>query len=39
MFHLKNTDFVLCGMSDVIIPHALCIAKNVVYYFMSFREG
>ena len=29
MFHLKNTDFVLCGMSDVIIPHALCIEKTL----------
>ena len=26
-------------MNDVIITHALCIEKNIVYYGKSFREG
>ena len=34
-----GTDFVLCDMKDVTIPHALCIEKNIVYYVISFREG
>ena len=34
-----GTDFALCDMNDVTIPHALCIEKNIVYYVISFREG
>ena len=26
-------------MNDVTMPHALCIEKHIMYYFISFREG
>ena len=34
-----STDFVLCNMNDVTIPHELCIEKNILYYVISLERG